>query len=80
VTIFLEYYTEALPDYPLDAKIPFSYTSHRMFCPNAINCGILANKEDRVDAPWHLCPAHATLRQLKPLPETHEVAVGESSL
>lgn len=69
VDTHLAYYSEDLPDYPLDAEIPFAATSYRMSCPNAIECGVLSNKLDGLREAWHLCPALATLKDTKSLPE-----------
>jgi hypothetical protein len=69
VYTYLAYYSEALPDYPHDAEIPFAATSYRMSCPNAIKCGVLPNKLDGIPEAWHLCPALRTLKDTQALPE-----------
>ncbi len=66
----LTYYTDNGDAYPLDAVIPFAHQSHRMWCPNALKCGVSrVNADGVIEETWHLCPALATLRETKTLPE-----------
>ena len=66
----LVYYTDTGDAYPIDAEIPFAHQSHRMWCPNALKCGVSRLNADGVlEEAWHLCSALATLRETKTLPE-----------